>query len=110
MRIKANGIQINYDLTGIEKAPVVMLSHALGSNLAMWDLQLAVLEPYYRVLRYDTRGHGGSDAPPGPYTLKELGADALGLMDALDMEWVHWVGLSLGGMIGQYLGLNHPDT
>ena len=110
MRIKANGIQINYDLTGIEKAPVVMLSHALGSNLAMWDLQLAVLEPYYCVLRYDTRGHGGSDAPPGPYTLKELGADAFGLMDALDMEWVHWVGLSMGGMIGQYLGLNHPDT
>jgi 3-oxoadipate enol-lactonase len=109
MLIEANGIKMNYELSGREGAPVVMLSHSLGSSLFMWNPQLRVLEPHYQVLRYDTRGHGGSDAPSGAYTLDMLGEDALGLLDALGIEKVHFVGLSMGGMIGQYLALNHAD-
>jgi 3-oxoadipate enol-lactonase len=109
MRIEANGIKMNYELSRREGAPVVMLSHSLGSSLLMWDPQLKVLEPYYQVLRYDTRGHGASDAPSGAYTLDMLGEDALGLLDALGIDRVHFVGLSMGGMIGQYLALNHAN-
>jgi 3-oxoadipate enol-lactonase len=109
MRIEANAVKMNYELSRREGAPVVMLSHSLGSSLFMWDLQLEVLELHYQVLRYDTRGHGGSDAPSGAYTLEMLGEDALGLVDALGIEKVHFVGLSMGGMIGQYLALNHAN-
>jgi 3-oxoadipate enol-lactonase len=108
MLIKANGIQINYELSGRRDAPVVVLSHSLGSSLVMWDPQMGALEPHFQVLRYDTRGHGNSDAPSGAYTLELLGDDAIGLMDALRMDKVHFVGLSMGGMIGQCLALNHP--
>jgi len=109
MQIEANGIKMNYELSGKEGAPTLMLSHSLGSSLFMWDPQMQVLEGDYQVLRYDTRGHGASDAPPGAYTLDMLGEDALGMLDALGMEKVHFVGLSMGGMIGQYLALNYPD-
>lgn len=109
MQIEANGIRMNYELSGREGAPVVMLSHSLGASLFMWDPQLQVLEPHYQVLRYDTRGHGGSDAPQGAYSLDMLGEDARGLLDALGIDRVHFVGLSMGGMIGQYLGLNHAN-
>ncbi|UCF93120.1 MAG: 3-oxoadipate enol-lactonase [Desulfobacterales bacterium] len=107
MKIAAYGIQINYELSGQEGAPVVMLSHSLGSSLAMWNPQIATLEPHFRVLRYDMRGHGGSDAPEGAYSLEQLGNDAVGLLDALAIQKVHWVGLSIGGMIGQSIALNH---
>ena len=110
MQIEANCIQINYELSGKEGAPVVVLSHSLGSSLAMWEPQLKSLEPHFRVLRYDTRGHGGSEVPEGAYTMDQLGDDAIGLIDALGVEErVHWVGLSMGGMIGQCLALNQPD-
>ncbi len=109
MKITANGIQINYQLSGKEDEPVVVLSHSLGSSLAMWDPQMELLEARYKVLRYDIRGHGGSDAPEGAYTLDQLGGDAIGLLDALGIDVVHWVGLSMGGMIGQYLALNYAD-
>ena len=109
MKIKASGIQMNYQLSGKENAPVVVLSHSLGSSLAMWDPQMEYLESHYRVLRYDTRGHGGSDAPKGAYTLDQLGNDAIGLLNFLNIDLVHWVGLSMGGMIGQCLALNHAD-
>jgi 3-oxoadipate enol-lactonase len=107
MKVNANRIQIDYELSGKKNAPVVMLSHSLGSSMTMWDPQMAVLEDQFRVLRYDSRGHGGSDAPEGAYTLDQLGDDAVGLMDALSIDLVHWVGLSMGGMIGQTLALNH---
>jgi 3-oxoadipate enol-lactonase len=109
MLIKAKGIQMNYELSGRKDAPVVVLSHSLGSSLVMWDPQMEALEPHFRVLRYDTRGHGGSEASVGPYTLELLGDDAVGLLDALGIDKVHWVGLSMGGMIGQCLALNHSD-
>lgn len=109
MRIEANGIQMNYELTGKEDGTVVVLSHSLASSLVMWDPQMDVLEPHFRVLRYDTRGHGGSETSGGAYTLDLLGDDAIGLLDALGINAVHWVGLSMGGMIGQCLALHHAD-
>jgi len=107
MKIKTNGIQINYELSGKEGGPVVVLSHSLGCSLHMWDPQMKALDAHFRVLRYDMRGHGESDAPEGAYTFEQLGEDAIGLLDALEIDVVHWVGLSMGGMIGQCLALNH---
>jgi 3-oxoadipate enol-lactonase len=109
MRIKANGIQMNYELSGKRNASVVMMSHSLGSSLTMWEPQLDTLEPSFQVLRYDTRGHGRTEAAKGPYTMELLAEDAVGLLDALGIDKVHWVGLSMGGMIGQCLALNHFD-
>ena len=108
MLIKANGIQMNYELSGRKDDPVVMLSHSLGSSLAMWNPQMKALEPHFQVLRYDIRGHGKSEAPPGAYTLELLGEDAVALLDVLEIEKVDWIGLSMGGMIGQGVALNYP--
>ncbi|MBP1697236.1 MAG: 3-oxoadipate enol-lactonase [Deltaproteobacteria bacterium] len=108
MQIKANGIRMNYELTGKKGALVAVLSHSLSSNLLMWNPQMDALNPYFQVLRYDTRGHGGTDAPSGSYTLELLAEDLIGLLDVLGIDRVHFVGLSMGGMIGQCLGLNHP--
>ena len=105
MKIFANGIDLNYELSGPENAPVVMLSHSLAASLAMWAPQMAALTTRYRVLRYDLRGHGLSDVPSGPYTFDMLADDALGLLHALNIKRCHFVGLSIGGMIGQALGL-----
>jgi len=109
MRIEANGIQINCELSGKEDASIVVLSHSLGSGMVMWNPQLEALQPYYRVLTYDMRGHGESDAPEGAYTLDQLAADVIGLLDALGINAAHFVGLSIGGMIGQCLGLNYAN-
>ena len=109
MKINANGIDINYELSGAEGGPVVMLSHSLACSLVMWQPQLAVLESAFQVLRFDTRGHGDSDAPEGAYSLELLTADAVGLLDALNLEKVHFVGLSMGGMIGQCLALDYSE-
>ena len=108
MKIKANGIQMNYELSGKEDAEVVVLGHSLASSLVMWQPQMEELNRHHRVLCYDTRGHGGTDAPVPPYTLEQLGEDAVALLDALGIDTVHWVGLSMGGMIGQCIALNHP--
>jgi 3-oxoadipate enol-lactonase len=107
MRIKTATIGTNYELSGLRQAPVVMLSHSLGSNLHMWDPQMVALEAGFRVLRYDTRGHGASDVPDGAYTLDQLVADAVALLDALGIPKVSFVGLSMGGMIAQGLALAH---
>ncbi len=108
MIVEANGIKINYEFSGKEPAPVVVLSHSLACSQVMWWPQLELLEAHFRVLRYDTRGHGNSDAPQGAYTLNQLVDDAVGMLDALEIKRVHWVGLSMGGMIAQGLALNHP--
>jgi 3-oxoadipate enol-lactonase len=108
MIIEANGIRINCELSGIKQAPVVVLGHSLACSMVMWHPQLEALESRFQVLRYDTRGHGKSEAPPGSYTLEQLVDDAIGLLDKLDIERAHWVGLSMGGMIGQGLALSHP--
>lgn len=107
MKVKVNDILINYELSGQTDTPVVVLSHSLGSSLAMWYPQIEPLEPNYQLLRFDTRGHGSSDAPDGAYTLDQLGSDTIGLLDALNIDNVHFIGLSMGGMIGQWFALNH---
>ena len=105
-----NGIHLHYRFDGSGSEAVVMFSNSLASDLAMWDLQVpALVEAGYRVLRYDNRGHGRSDVPPGPYTIEMLTEDALGLMDALGLKTVHFCGLSMGGMVGQMLGARHGD-
>ena len=109
MQIKANDISVNYELSGKEGSPVVMLSHSLACSLVMWNPQMDILQPHFQVLRYDTRGHGDSDATEGAYSLDLLGKDALALLDALEIETVHFVGLSMGGMIGQCLALHHKE-
>jgi 3-oxoadipate enol-lactonase len=87
---------------------VVTLSHSLAADLAMWDPQMKALTAKYRVLRYDTRGHGGTDAPTGGYTLEQLAEDARALLGVLGIARTHWIGLSMGGMIGQTLALSSP--
>lgn len=109
MQIEANGIRIAYETAGPETAPTVVFSHSLGSSGVMWDTEFAALQDRYRVVRYDTRGHGGTEAPEGPYSLDMLGDDAMALMDALGLGPVHWVGLSMGGMIGQNIALREPQ-
>lgn len=104
-QIQVNDIAINYQLEGPAQGPVVMLAHSLAADLRMWDPQIdSLITAGYRVLRYDTRGHGASDVPMGPYTMDQLAGDAVGLMDALDLNSVHFCGLSMGGMVGQLLG------
>ncbi len=107
MKIAANGIEIHYTLAG--DGPVVTLSHSLACNLSMWEDQLAALTARYRVLNFDTRGHGQSGAPPGQYTLEQLAEDAYSLLKGLGIRETHVVGLSMGGMIGQLLALTHPE-
>ena len=101
MHITANGISIHYELDGSKNAPLVTLSHSLASDMRMWAPQLPVLTADYRVLRFDTRGHGQTDAPEGGYTLELLADDLIALLDSLEIEATHYVGLSMGGMIGQ---------
>ena len=108
MIVDANGIRIHCELSGIKQAPVVVLSHSLACSMVMWHPQLEMLESQFQVLRYDTRGHGDSEAPAGSYTLEQLVDDAIDLLDQLEIERVHWIGLSMGGMIGQGLALDHP--
>jgi 3-oxoadipate enol-lactonase len=106
MKLKANGMDINYEIEG--DGPVVTFSHSLACNLSMWDEQVRALKGRYRVLRFDTRGHGQSGAPAGAYTLEQLGDDLKGLLDGLGITATHFVGLSMGGMIGQVFALKHP--
>lgn len=101
----ADGL-LNYQLDGPEGAPVLVLSNSLGTNLHMWDTQLPAFTAHFRVLRYDTRGHGQSLVTEGPYSIEQLGRDVLALLDALQIERAHFCGLSMGGLIGQWLGIN----
>jgi 3-oxoadipate enol-lactonase len=108
MKITVNGIATHYTVDGPEHAAVVTLSHSLATDLGMWAPTLPALTRRWRVLRYDTRGHGGTDAPGGAYTLEQLADDAIALLRALGVPTTHWVGLSMGGMIGQTLALKAP--
>jgi 3-oxoadipate enol-lactonase len=94
---------------GPRDAPVVVLSGSLGSTLEMWRPQVAPLTERFRVIRVDHRGHGGSPVPPGPYRIADMAADVLALLDALGLERVAWCGLSMGGMVGMYLGSEAPQ-
>jgi 3-oxoadipate enol-lactonase len=101
-----NGTRFHYRLDGAADAPVVVLSNSLGTNLAMWDAQIPALAQKVRVLRYDSRGHGLSEGTPGPYTIAGLAQDVVGLLDALQIPTAHYCGISVGGLIGQWLGIH----
>lgn len=105
----ADGTPLNVEVEGRDGAPVLMLSNSLGADLHMWDDQAPELAKHFRLVRYDRRGHGKSGAPKGPYTMEQLGRDALSILDALKIEKSNWCGLSMGGMVGQWLGANAPD-
>lgn len=107
--IDADGAKIRYEIDGPDDAPWLVMSNSLASNLDMWEPQMGALSRAFRVLRYDTRGHGRSDVPPGPYSIERLGRDALALMDALGIDRAHWCGLSLGGMTGMWVATNAPE-
>ena len=108
-RIAANGIEIAYRFDGPEDGPYVLLCNGIMSNYTMWARQILALTDRYRVLRFDNRGHGRTELTPPPYTMSTLTADACGLLDALGIEKVHFVGASLGGMVGQLFAVTYPD-
>ncbi|MDY7561739.1 3-oxoadipate enol-lactonase [Pseudomonas sp. 10B1] len=97
---------LHYQLEGPEGAPVLVLSNSLGTNLQMWDTQMPTFIKYFRVLRYDTRGHGRSLVTPGPYSIRQLAIDVLTLLDGLSIPQAHFCGISMGGLIGQWLGIH----
>lgn len=107
-RIRAGDVQLHARIDGRE-GPWVVLLHALGANLTLWDDTTRHLSDRYRILRFDLRGHGGSDAPVGAYTMARLADDAVALMDALDIGQAHVCGVSVGGMIAQTMGVRHAD-
>jgi 3-oxoadipate enol-lactonase len=106
MKVKTNGVEISYEIEGT--GPWLTMSHSLACDLHMWDPQMPLLTKQFRVLRFDTRGHGQSSAPAGEYTLEDMADDVKGLLDALDIKHTHWAGLSMGGMIGQTFALKYP--
>src|SRR5882762_9137876 len=101
-------LRTHYELSGGQE-PVLVFSNSLGTDFSMWDPQMAVLAQRFRILRYDTRGHGQSSATAGDYTIEQLGRDVLLLLDTLKLERVHFCGLSMGGMIGMWLGVHAPE-
>lgn len=102
-------VSLHYEISGPESAPAVVFSHSLGTDLHMWDRIVPHLERDFRVLRYDTRGHGGSSTPDSPWSLRLLAEDLLCLLDALCLDGVQFCGLSLGGQVGLWLGVHSPD-
>lgn len=100
---------LNYRFDGADNAPVLVLSNSLGTSLGMWDEQIPAFSEHFRVLRYDTRGHGESSVTEAPYSIERLGRDVLALLDALGIERFSFCGLSMGGLIGQWLGINASD-
>lgn len=104
--VKLDDCELNVRLEGPVDAPVLVLSNSLGTDLNMWGAQALAFSEHFRVLRYDTRGHGGSSVTPGPYSIEQLGRDVLGLVDALGIDRFAFCGLSMGGLIGQWLGIN----
>ncbi len=102
-------VAVRHRFDGPGEAPVVVLSNSLGTTLEIWDDQVASLAGPFRVLRYDTRGHGDTPAPPGPYSIAELAGDVLELLDRLELERVSFCGLSIGGMTGLWLAINVPE-
>lgn len=109
MKIKANGITFNYEVTGPDKAPWLIFSNSLATNLHMWDQQVSELKNSFRMLAYDQRGHGLTEDPPGRYTFELLCADVIALMDALGIGKAHWCGVSMGCATGMGLVQKHPE-
>jgi 3-oxoadipate enol-lactonase len=107
--LTSDDYRIAYRVQGDPDKPALMLSNSIATSMEMWDGQVDALTKHFRVVRYDTRGHGKSDVPHGPYSLDRLGRDALELLDELKLQRIHFLGLSLGGVIGQWLGIHAPE-
>lgn len=106
---RINGTTLNYRIDGSDDAPPLLMSNSLGTNLHMWDWQLDEFTKDFRMIRYDSRGHGKSGVTEGAYSIEQLSKDALGLLDHLEVEKAYYCGLSKGGMIGQWLAANAPE-
>ena len=104
-----DGCRIAYRFDRPANKPVLVLSNSIGTTLNMWDIQIPDLSKHFRILRYDIRGHGASGVPAGAYSFDRLGRDVIELLDALNISRAHFCGLSLGGIIGQWLGIHTPD-
>jgi 3-oxoadipate enol-lactonase len=107
--LKSGEARIHYLLEGQSGSPVLMFSNSLGANYSMWDAQAREFHKKFRLLRYDTRGHGQSSATAGPYSIEQLAKDVVALLDHLDLDRVYFCGLSMGGMIGMWLAVNAPE-
>jgi 3-oxoadipate enol-lactonase len=110
MKTTANGIGMSYEVHGRVGAPWLVLSHSLACSVRMWDPQIEALKAEYQILAYDTRGHGATEATPGPYTLELLADDLHALLKGLKIDQPHFCGLSMGGMIGQTFALKYPGA
>ncbi len=110
MKIKVNGVNLHYCIDGPQNAPWVTLSNSLATTHQMWEPQMEALTKNYRVLRYDKRGHGESEATPGPYSFELLADDVFALLEALQITHTHFVGLSMGGMTGMTMALKKPGV
>ena len=107
--VETTNLRIHYELDGRAEGPTLVLSNSLGTNLSLWDSQLPVFAQTFRVLRYDSRGHGQTSTTQGKYSVEMLGRDVLQLLDALHLERVNFCGLSIGGMTGMWLAVNAPQ-
>jgi 3-oxoadipate enol-lactonase len=107
--IAGAGCQINVQIEGPEGAPVLVLSNSIAADLSMWDPQAAEFARHFRLIRYDRRGHGKSSVPPAPYSMEIMGRDVLAVLDHLGIKSINWCGLSMGGMVGQWLGASAPE-
>lgn len=107
--IETDDLRMYYELDGPASAPALVLSNSLGTNLSLWDAQLPVFAQNFRLLRYDSRGHGRTSAPPGAYSIEMLAHDLLHLLDALNLRRVNFCGLSIGGMTGMWLAVSAPE-
>jgi 3-oxoadipate enol-lactonase len=106
--IDADGCLLNVSVEGRDSGPTLMMSNSLGCTMAMWEPQMPALTKLFRVIRYDRRGHGKSGMN-GPTSMERYGKDVLAILDDLNIDKVHWCGLSMGGMVGQWLGANAPE-
>jgi 3-oxoadipate enol-lactonase len=107
--VETKDLRMHYELDGPPNASTLVLSNSLGTNLSLWDSQFPVFAQNFRVLRYDSRGHGQTSATQGEYSVEMLGRDVLRLLDALNLERVNLCGLSIGGMTGMWLAVNAPE-
>ena len=107
--VQTDGARLYWRCDGADNAPVLMLSNSIGTDLALWEPVMPALMRAFRVIRYDARGHGASDAPGGEYSMERLGRDALAVADAAGAQRFHFAGISLGGMTGMWLGANAPE-
>jgi 3-oxoadipate enol-lactonase len=108
-QVALNGTSIHYEQSGVQGAPALLLSNSLGTTMDMWEPQLEAFRQKYTLIRYDMRGHGKSSVPAGPYTIEQLGGDVIALIEALNLSQVAYCGLSIGGLIGQWLAVNEPE-